>query len=163
MILIFILVWIFIGYPIFTQIRPGLNNKLFTIYKFKTLYDGDGDELLRTSSFGNFLRKFGLDELPQLINILKNDMSIIGPRPLLKEYLNKYSKKELKRHNIKPGITGLAQIISKNSNDLWSKRLNLDIYYVENISFILDVKIFIKTIKLVLFKKKYSNFKKFYE
>ena len=163
MILIFILVWIFIGFPIFTQIRPGLNNKLFTIYKFKTLYDGDGDELSRLSSFGNFLRKFGLDELPQLINILKNDMSLIGPRPLLKEYLNKYSKKELKRHNAKPGITGLAQIISKNSNDLWSERLNLDIYYVENISFILDVKIFINTIKLVFLKKKYSNFKKLYE
>jgi len=163
MILIFILVWIFIGFPIFTQIRPGLNNKLFTIYKFKTLYDGDGDESLRTSSFGYFLRKFGLDELPQLINVLKNDMSLIGPRPLLKEYLNKYSKKELKRHNVKPGITGLAQIISKNSNDLWSKRLNADINYVENVSFILDMKILVKTIIIVIFKKKYSNFKKLYD
>ena len=164
MILILILVWIFIGFPIFTQIRPGLNNKLFTIYKFKTLYDDNGDELSRTSSFGNFLRKFGLDELPQLINILKNDMSLIGPRPLLKEYLNKYSKKELKRHNVKPGITGLAQIISKNSNDLWSERLDADIYYVENISFILDLKIIYNTILLIIFRKKeHSNFTKLYE
>jgi len=164
MILIFILVWIFIGFPIFTQIRPGLNNKLFTIYKFKTLYDDNSDELSRTSSFGNFLRKFGLDELPQLINILKNDMSLIGPRPLLKEYLNKYSKKELKRHNVKPGITGLAQIISKNSKDLWSERLNADIHYVENISFILDVKIIYNTILLIIFRKKeHSNFTKLYE
>ena len=164
MIIIFILVWIFIGYPIFIQTRPGLNNKLFTIYKFKTLYDGDGDELSRISPLGNFLRKFGLDELPQLINILKNDMSLIGPRPLLKEYLNKYSKKELKRHNAKPGITGLAQIIAKNSNDLWHKRLNLDIYYVENISFILDLKIIYNTILLIIFRnKEHSNFTKLYE
>ena len=164
MILIFILVWMFIGFPIFTQIRPGLNNKLFKMYKFKTLYDETGNELSRTSSFGNFLRAYGLDELPQLINIVKNDMSLIGPRPLLKEYLDKYSKKELTRHNVKPGITGLAQIISKNSNDLWSKRLDLDIYYVNNINFFLDVNILLKTFFLIFFKKKiYKNFDKLYE
>ena len=92
-----------------------------------------------------------------------NDMSLIGPRPLLKEYLNKYSKKELKRHNVKPGITGLAQILTKNSNNLWSERLDADIYYTENVSFILDINILINTIKLILLKKKYSNFKKLYD
>ena len=98
MIIIFFLVWLLIGYPIFYQKRPGLNNKIFTLYKFKTLYDYSKkiSKRSRESKFGNFLRKTGLDELPQLFNVLENNMSFVGPRPLLIEYLNKYSKYEKK-------------------------------------------------------------------
>ena len=98
MILIYVLVWIFIGYPIFSQRRPGLNNKIFILYKFKTLYDPSKNisEKKRQNKFGDFLRKTGLDELPQLINIMKNNMSFVGPRPLLEEYLERYSKYEKK-------------------------------------------------------------------
>ena len=111
MIFIFFFVWITIGYPIFKQNRPGLNEEIFTLYKFKTLYDSKNDisEENRQNKVGNFLRKTGLDELPQLFNILTNKMSFVGPRPLLVEYLTKYSLNE-KRHLVKPGITGLAQI-----------------------------------------------------
>ena len=163
MILLFFIVWIIIGFPIFTQLRLGLNNKLFRIYKFKTLYDQGSSELERQSKIGNFLRQFGLDELPQLFNILKNDMSFIGPRPLLAEYLNKYSKEEIKRHNVKPGITGLSQVtlLKKNS---WTVRLKLDLIYVKNISFNLDLKIFIKTFMIIILRKKmYNNHQKLYE
>lgn len=154
MIIIFILVLMFIGYPIFTQIRPGLNNKLFTLYKFKTLYDRDGDELSRTSSLGNFLRAYGLDELPQLINILKNDMSLIGPRPLLKEYISKYSKKQLNRHSVKPGILGLAQLYEVNAPKKINSKIRLDLFYIEKLNFFLDVMIFCKIMKIIFLKKK---------
>ena len=167
MVLIFFLVWIFIGFPIFTQKRPGLNNEIFILYKFKTLYDFTKyiSETKRQNTLGNFLRKTGLDELPQLFNILKNDMSFIGPRPLLAEYLKKYTNFEKKRHLVKPGITGLAQINPEPSGvKFWSKSIKLDIFYVNNISFILDIKILLKTAILVLSKKKqYKDFKKYYE
>ena len=167
MIIIFFLVWIFIGFPIFMQKRPGLNNKIFTLYKFKTLYDNTKNtpESKRQSKLGNFLRQTGLDELPQLFNVLKNNMSLIGPRPLLVEYLKKYSRHEKKRHLVKPGITGLSQVYPETTGvKFWKKSFKLDIYYVKNVSFFLDVKIFIKTIVLVIFKKKqYKDFKKFYE
>ena len=167
MVLIFFLVWIFIGFPIFTQKRPGLNNEIFILYKFKTLYDFTKyiSETKRQNTLGNFLRKTGLDELPQLFNILKNDMSFIGPRPLLAEYLKKYTNFEKKRHLVKPGITGLAQINPEPSGvKFWSKSIKLDIFYVNNISFILDIKILLKTAILVLSKKKqYKDFKKHYE
>ena len=138
MILIFLLVWVTIGFPIFKQKRPGLNNKIFTLYKFKTLYDISKNipEKKRQSVFGNFLRKTGLDELPQLLNILKNNMSFVGPRPLLVEYLKKYSNYEKKRHLVKPGVTGLAKINPDTSGiKSWNKSIKLDIFYVNNISF----------------------------
>ena len=167
MILIFFLVWFFIGFPIFKQRRPGLNDKIFTLYKFKTLYDSSKNisENKRQSSLGNFLRKTGLDELPQLYNVLKNEMSIVGPRPLLTEYLKDYSDYEKKRHLVKPGITGLAQVNPSGSGKKnWNKSIKLDIYYTRNVSFLLDIKILYKTLELVLFKKKqYKDFKKFYE
>jgi undecaprenyl phosphate N,N'-diacetylbacillosamine 1-phosphate transferase len=167
MILIFFLVWPTIGFPIFMQKRPGLNNKIFTLYKFKTLYDPSKNisEKKRQNALGNFLRKTGLDELPQLLNILENNMSFVGPRPLLVEYLKKYSNYEKKRHKVKPGITGLAQVNPEASGiKSWNKSIKLDIFYVNNLSFFLDIQILFKTIELVLFKKKqYKDFKKFYE
>lgn len=167
MILIFFLVWFFIGFPIFKQRRPGLNDKIFTLYKFKTLYESSKNisEDKRQSSLGNFLRKTGLDELPQLYNVLKSEMSIVGPRPLLTEYLKDYSDYEKKRHLVKPGITGLAQVNPDGSGKKnWNKSIKLDIYYARNASFLLDIKILYKTVELVLFKKKqYKDFKKFYE
>ena len=163
-ILIAILVWIFIGFPIFFQKRPGLNDKIFILYKFKSLYDADKkfSEKKRQNKLGNFLRKTGLDELPQLFNVLKNDMSFVGPRPLLIEYLNKYTAYEKKRHLVKPGITGLAQISPEPSGiKSWNKSIKLDIFYVNNVSFFLDLEILFKTVVLVLFKKKqYKDFKK---
>ena len=164
MILIFFLVWVFIGFPLFFQKRPGLNNKIFTLYKFKTLYDDSKNvsEEKRQNKLGNFLRKTGLDELPQLFNVFKNNMSFVGPRPLLIEYLKKYTVFEKKRHLVKPGITGLAQVSPEPSGKKsWSKSIKLDIFYVNNISFFLDIEILLKTLILVLFKKKqYQDFKK---
>ena len=167
MILIFFLVWYKIGFPIFVHKRPGLHNKIFKLYKFKTLYDALNtiSDTKRQNSLGNFLRKTGLDELPQLFNILENTMSFVGPRPLLVEYLKKYSNYEKKRHLIKPGITGLAQVNPDPSGiKSWSKSIKLDIYYVTHVSFLLDMKILLKTFKLIILRKKqYQDFKKFYE
>ena len=163
-ILIAILVWTFIGFPIFFQKRPGLNDRIFILYKFKSLYDANKNfsEEKRQNKFGDFLRKTGLDELPQLFNVLKNDMSFVGPRPLLIEYLNKYTPYEKKRHLVKPGITGLAQISPEPSGvKHWNKSIKLDIFYVNNVSFFLDIEVLFKTLILVLFKKKqYKDFKK---
>ncbi|WP_435088591.1 sugar transferase [Candidatus Pelagibacter bacterium nBUS_29] len=167
MIVIFILVWLKIGFPIFFHKRPGLNNKIFVLYKFKTLHDAPPGtpEKKRQSSLGDFLRKTGLDELPQLFNVIQNKMSLIGPRPLLVEYLDKYSVYEKKRHLVKPGITGLAQISpNKSGIKLWKKSIKLDLFYVSNVSFLLDIKILFETVKLVILKKKqYQDFNKFYE
>jgi undecaprenyl phosphate N,N'-diacetylbacillosamine 1-phosphate transferase len=163
-IIIFLTVFFFIGYPIFKQKRPGLNNKIFILYKFKTLIDYPKNipEEKRQTKLGNFLRKSGLDELPQLFNILENKMSLVGPRPLLVEYLKKYSNYEKKRHLVKPGITGLAQVNPTNSRKkYWDQSLKLDIFYAENVSFVLDLKILFKTILIVLEnKKQYNDFKK---
>ena len=167
MTLIFFLIWFNIGFPIFKQKRPGLKGKIFTLYKFKTLYDNNRNvsEKKRQNKLGNFLRKTGLDELPQIFNILKNDMSLIGPRPLLVEYLKRYSKNQKKRHLVKPGITGLAQVYPETTgHKFWKKSFKLDVYYTEKISFFLFIKIIFKTVELVLFQKKqYKDFKKFNE
>mgnify|MGYP001198720348 CR=1 FL=1 len=165
MIIIFFSVWIFIGFPIFSQKRPGLNGKIFILYKFKTLYDShkvNSSKKKRQNILGNFLRMTGLDELPQLYNILINNMSFVGPRPLLIQYLKKYSNYEKKRHLIKPGVTGLAQVNPEPSGiKSWDKSIKLDISYVKNVSFFLDLKILIKTIFIVfLNKKQYKDFKK---
>jgi len=167
MILIFFLVWFNIGFPIFLQKRPGLNNKIFTLYKFKTLYDAtkDNSESRRQNKVGNFLRKSGLDELPQLFNILMNNMSFVGPRPLLIEYLKQYTKYEKKRHLAKPGITGFYAVNPETTRvKSWKKQIKYDVYYVNKISFYLDIQILFKTIKIIfLGKKQYQDFKKFYE
>jgi len=167
MILIFFLVWVFIGFPIFVQRRPGLHNKIFKFYKFKTLYNATNtvSEKKRQNTLGNFLRKTGLDELPQLFNVLNNTMSLVGPRPLLTEYLLRYSNYEKKRHLVKPGITGLAQVNPDPSGiKLWKKSIKLDIYYVTHISFLLDIKILLETFKVIILRKKqYQDFKKFNE
>ena len=153
------LIWIFIGFPIFTKVRIILNNKLFNVYKFKTLYDHDPSKNIleekRQNKLGNFLRKTGLDELLQLYNVIKNDMSLVGPRPLSSEYLKKYTNYEKRRHHVKAGITGLAQINPESSGiKSWDKSIKLDISYLDNISFFLDIKILFKAVLLVLLKKK---------
>jgi lipopolysaccharide/colanic/teichoic acid biosynthesis glycosyltransferase len=164
MTLIFFIIWIKIGFPIYTQHRPGLDNKLFKIYKFKTLYSYSDniDISKRQNKVGDFLRKTGLDELPQLFNVLGNTMSLVGPRPLLKEYLDKYSEYEAQRHFAKPGITGLAQVvISKDGLKSWKKSIKLDIFYVYHVNFFLDLKILWRTLKIIILKKKnYQDFKK---
>jgi len=138
------------GKPFFFQKRPGKHGKIFQVIKFKTMNDRKGvnGELLpdvdRLTKLGIFVRKTSLDEIPQLINILKGEMSLIGPRPLLPEYLSLYSEEQKKRHNVKPGITGWAQINGRNAIS-WEKKFEYDVWYVENISFFLDLKIFLKT------------------
>lgn len=139
------------GKPFFFQKRPGKGEKIFKVIKFKTMSDkkGSNGELLpdvdRLTKLGIFVRKTSLDEIPQLLNVLKGDMSLIGPRPLLPEYLPLYDETQKKRHDVKPGITGWAQVNGRNAIS-WKKKFEYDIWYVENISFILDIKIIFKTI-----------------
>ena len=148
-----------LGSPIlFTQERPGLNGKIFRIYKFRTMSDerdSKGDLLsdeLRLKGFGKFIRKSSLDDLPQLFNDLKGEMSFVGPRPLLVEYLKLYNQEQAKRHNVKPGITGWAQVNGRNAIS-WEEKFKLDVYYVEHISFMLDCKILYMTFFKVLKRK----------
>jgi len=147
-----IIVCLTIGRPvIFSQIRPGKNAKLFRLYKFRTMSDfrDDSGELLpdkeRMTPFGKFLRRTSIDELPQLFNVLKGDLSLVGPRPLLAEYLPEYNEEQRKRHNVKPGITGWAQVMGRNTLT-WEEKFILDVYYVENLSFLFDLKILFLTI-----------------
>ncbi|EMZ7505583.1 undecaprenyl phosphate N,N'-diacetylbacillosamine 1-phosphate transferase [Campylobacter upsaliensis] len=140
---------------IFTQLRPGKDEKPFVIYKFKTMNDerDERGELLpdelRLKSFGKLVRSLSLDELLQLFNVLKGDMSFVGPRPLLMEYLSLYNARQKLRHRVRPGITGWAQVNGRN-NISWEKKFELDVYYVENISFFLDLKILFLTAFKVL-------------
>ncbi|RXQ97437.1 sugar transferase [Ancylomarina salipaludis] len=146
------------GNPIFYQERPGLHEKPFKIIKFKTMTDekgADGNLLpdeARLTSLGRIIRKTSIDELPQLINVLKGDISLIGPRPLVMRYLPRYNKEQARRHNVKPGITGWAQVNGRDAIS-WNEKFSLDIYYVDHVSFGLDLKIFFKTIILVLLGK----------
>lgn len=146
----------------FTQERPGKDEKIFKLYKFKSMTDErDRNGILlpddqRITKVGRFVRKTSLDELPQLWNVLKGDMSFIGPRPLLVEYLPLYNEKQRKRHEIRPGITGWAQVNGRNAIS-WEEKFDLDIWYVKNISFIIDCSIFLRTIKKVLNKEGISS------
>ncbi len=152
-----------LGSPIlFTQERPGLKGEIFRIYKFRTMSDerDSKGELLsdefRLKGFGKFIRKSSLDELPQLFNVLKGEMSFVGPRPLLVEYLKLYNKEQAKRHDVKPGITGWAQVNGRNAIS-WEEKFQLDIYYVKHISFWLDCKILYLTFFKVLKRKDISS------
>ncbi|MBS3198654.1 sugar transferase [Turicibacter bilis] len=145
-----------LGSPIlFRQQRVGLNGEIFEMVKFRTMKDAtdsEGNPLPdeeRLTKFGQLLRKTSLDELPELWNVLKGDMSLVGPRPLLVEYLPLYSKEQMKRHDVRPGITGYAQVNGRN-NISWTKKFELDVYYVENFSLWLDVKILFQTVAKVL-------------
>lgn len=154
-----VLVLIFLGKPaIFRQERPGKDEKIFTLYKFRTMSnkkDKDGNLLpdeLRLTKFGKFLRKTSLDEFPEFINILKGDMSFVGPRPLLVQYLEYYTEEERKRHNVRPGLTGLAQVNGRNLLS-WEEKFKMDIEYINNVTFINDIKIILKTIKVVFIRE----------
>lgn len=142
------------GKPFFFQRRPGKNEKIFNIIKFKTMNDKkdvDGNLLSdseRLTPIGAFVRKTSLDELPQLINVLKGDMSLIGPRPLLPQYLPLYNETQKKRHQVRPGITGWAQVNGRNAIS-WSKKFELDVWYVNNLSLATDLKVFFTTFKKV--------------
>ena len=150
------------GKPFFFQARPGLNEKIFKIIKFKTMNDKKDSEgrLLpdadRLTFIGALVRKTSLDEIPQLINVLKGDMAIIGPRPLLPQYLPLYNEVQKRRHEVRPGITGWAQVNGRNAIS-WEQKFNFDVWYVDNLSFILDMKIFFLTIKKVLVREGISQ------
>lgn len=153
-----LLVWRKLGRPVlFTQKRPGKNGEPFTFYKFRTMTDerDEKGDLLpdekRLTSFGSFLRRTSLDELPSLFNVLKGDMSLVGPRPLLMKYLPLYDETQMRRHEVKPGITGWAQVNGRNTLS-WEKKFELDVWYVDHQSFWLDLKIFFLTI-LKVFKQ----------
>ena len=154
--LLFVSIRTFLGRPaFFVQTRAGLNGRLFKLIKFRTMkiaFDGKGNLLAdceRLSTFGNFLRRSSLDELPELWNIVRGDMSFVGPRPLLPEYLNRYNERQLRRHEVVPGLTGWAQINGRNRIS-WEDRFEMDVWYVENRSFLLDLKIILLTFGAVL-------------
>ncbi len=153
------LIAIKMGAPVlFRQRRPGLHDRVFTVLKFRTMRDDvgpDGEptpDALRMTSLGRFLRATSLDELPQLWNVIKGEMSLVGPRPLLVRYLDRYSPRQARRHEVKPGITGWAQVNGRNSVS-WDERLEMDVWYVENASLVLDFKILLLTAKKVLVRE----------
>jgi len=157
-VLIIVTLFLFIandGKPFFFQSRPGKNGKVFRIVKFKTMNDkkDNSGKLLpdaeRLTKVGSFVRKSSLDEIPQLINVLKGDMSLIGPRPLLTQYLHLYSDFQNRRHEVKPGITGWAQVNGRNAIS-WDKKFEYDVWYVDNMTFFLDMKILFKTVLKVI-------------
>lgn len=164
---VFLAVWFCLlvandGKPFFFQLRPGKDKKLFYIIKFKTMNDRKDAkgvllaDHLRLTKIGSFVRKTSLDELPQLINVLKGDMSLIGPRPLLPEYLPLYSIAQNRRHEVKPGITGWAQVNGRNAIN-WDEKFKLDVWYVDHLSFGLDFRIIMLTLKKVLVREGISS------
>ena len=157
---VFLLVTLFLaiankGKAFFFQARPGKGEKIFKVIKFKTMTDEKGadGELLpdadRLTAIGSFVRKTSLDEIPQLLNVIKGDMSLIGPRPLLVQYLPLYNVEQKRRHNVRPGISGWTQVNGRNTIS-WEKKFEYDVWYVDNLSFLLDIKIIFKTVKKVL-------------
>lgn len=165
-ILLIIIIWLHFANKgagaFFTQERPGKNGKIFKVIKFKTMTDerdADGNLLPdaeRLTKVGRFVRSTSIDELPQLINVLKGDMALIGPRPLLPQYLLLYNKKQARRHEVRPGITGWAQVNGRNAIS-WTKKFELDVWYVDHCSFLLDVKIIVLTIKKVFVREGISS------
>ena len=155
LILIFFLYIVNDGKPFFFQNRPGKNGKIFKIVKFKTMNDKKDDKGIllsdseRLTSIGKFVRKTSLDEIPQLINVLIGDMSLIGPRPLLTQYMHLYSDFQNRRHEVKPGITGWAQVNGRNAIS-WDEKFEYDVWYVDHLSFLLDLKILLKTVLKVI-------------
>ena len=160
---VFLIVWLLLtwtnsGKPFFFQPRPGKNERIFRIIKFKTMNDkkDKAGNLLpdaeRLTAVGRFVRKTSLDEIPQLINVIKGDMSLIGPRPLLVQYLPLYNASQKRRHEVRPGITGWAQVNGRNAIS-WEKKFEYDVWYVDNLSFLLDVRIIFKTIKKVFVRE----------
>lgn len=163
LLIVALLVRIKLGAPvIFKQKRPGLHEKIFTLYKFRTMTDEkdkDGNLLpdeQRLTKFGKLLRSTSLDELPELFNILKGDMSIVGPRPLLVKYLPLYNDHQKHRHDVRPGFTGWAQCNGRNALS-WEEKFDLDVYYVKHLTFMLDLSIIFKTIKIVLLREGISS------
>lgn len=163
LLIVAILVRVKLGSPvIFKQKRPGKDEKIFTLYKFRTMTDKKDEKgnLLpdsqRLTKFGKFLRSTSLDELPELINIIKGDMSIVGPRPLLVQYLERYNQEQRRRHEVRPGLTGLAQVNGRNAIS-WEEKFNKDVEYIDNITFIGDVKIVFKTVINVIKKDGISS------
>lgn len=150
------------GKPFFFQTRPGMEGKTFRIFKFKTMNDKkDAQGTLlsdaeRLTPVGMLVRKLSLDEIPQLLNVIKGDMSLVGPRPLLVEYLPLYNERQAKRHDVKPGITGWAQVNGRNTLN-WQKKFELDVWYVEHLSFWLDIKILFLTVKKVFVREGISS------
>lgn len=146
----------------FFQERPGRKGKIFKVVKFKTMNDKKGEDgkllpdLLRITKVGKFVRATSLDELPQLFNVLIGDMALIGPRPLLKQYIPLYSKEQMRRHDVRPGISGWAQVNGRN-NITWTEKFKLDVWYVDHVSFLLDVKIIVMTIIKVLKRESINN------
>ncbi|WP_303207514.1 sugar transferase [Bacteroides oleiciplenus] len=165
-ILLFMAIWLHFANKgagtFFTQERPGKNSKIFKVIKFKTMTDErdeDGNLMpdeKRLTRIGKFIRSTSVDELPQLINVLKGDMALIGPRPLLPQYLPLYTKEQARRHNVRPGITGWAQVNGRNAIS-WTKKFELDVWYVEHCSFLLDLKIIFLTIKKVFVREGISS------
>jgi undecaprenyl phosphate N,N'-diacetylbacillosamine 1-phosphate transferase len=150
------------GIPLFLQERPGKNNRIFKVIKFRTMNnrrDQDGillSDQVRLTTVGKFVRSTSLDELPQLFNVLKGEMSLIGPRPLLVKYLPLYSETQSRRHEVRPGITGWAQVNGRNAI-AWNQKFELDVWYVDNVSATLDFKILILTLKKVLIREGISS------
>lgn len=158
-----ILVRLKLGSPVlFRQQRPGKNGEIFCIYKFRTMTDEKDEngnllpDEIRLTKFGQFLRSTSIDELPELLNILKGDMSIVGPRPLLVQYLDRYTEEQKHRHDVRPGLTGLAQINGRNGIT-WEEKFNYDLAYVRNVTFLVDCKIILKTVTKVLERKGISS------
>jgi lipopolysaccharide/colanic/teichoic acid biosynthesis glycosyltransferase len=163
----FLLIWVLLlfvnqGAPFFTQLRPGKSGKTFRVIKFRTMNNrrDQAGKLLpdaqRLTKIGRFVRSTSLDEIPQLINVIKGDMSLIGPRPLLVRYLDRYTPEQARRHEVRPGITGWAQVNGRNAIS-WEEKFTLDVWYVDNLSFALDMKILWMTIKKVLRREGISS------